>query len=143
MDTVPETVRSRIMRQVKGTGNKSTEQVFAKLLREHSIKGWRRNMNIFGRPDFIFPRAKIAIFIDGCFWHGCNRHCRYPASRSVYWHKKIARNQTRDKLVGKELRRRGWRVLRLWEHDLAGGRILTRKIRVLKKWVQPVNAGDS
>jgi DNA mismatch endonuclease (patch repair protein) len=73
---------------------------------------------IYGRPDFANKREKIAIFIDGCFWHGCKIHYRHPKSNTGYWMRKIERNKERDTHVVRTLRHSGWRVIRLWEHNL-------------------------
>ncbi|MCW5553337.1 MAG: very short patch repair endonuclease [Verrucomicrobiae bacterium] len=69
--------------------------------------------------DFVFPKLELAIFVDGCFWHGCPKHATWPANRAAWWRKKILGNQARDALVTRTLRRAGWRVLRVWEHELA------------------------
>ncbi|MFI5835028.1 very short patch repair endonuclease [Micromonospora sp. NPDC051300] len=69
------------------------------------------------RPDIVFTRRKVAIFVDGCFWHGCPVHCRMPSDPSGYWHQKIDRNKARDVLVDDALRAAGWTVCRVWEHD--------------------------
>ncbi len=71
-----------------------------------------------GRPDFAFPARRVAVFVYGCFWHGCPRHGTLPKSNARFWREKIARNRERDREVNRELRRRGWRVLRIWEHEL-------------------------
>jgi DNA mismatch endonuclease (patch repair protein) len=71
------------------------------------------------RPDFVFRARRVAVFVDGCFWHGCPRHYRRPGSRRAFWDAKIARNQERDREVTRALRRAGWTVLRVWEHELA------------------------
>jgi DNA mismatch endonuclease (patch repair protein) len=77
-----------------------------------------------GRPDVVFVSAKVAVFVDGCFWHGCPFHGTRPASNAKFWAEKITRNQQRDRQVDEKLSAAGWRVLRLWEHevkkDLAG-----------------------
>jgi DNA mismatch endonuclease (patch repair protein) len=70
------------------------------------------------RPDFIFPKLKLALFVDGCFWHGCPKHCNQPANNRAFWQRKLAGNVARDRLVIRTLRRAGWRVLRVWEHEL-------------------------
>ena len=67
------------------------------------------------RPDFIFPKLRLAVFVDGCFWHGCPRHATQPKSNRAFWKNKFARNLARDKLVNRTLRREGWRVIRIWE----------------------------
>lgn len=76
------------------------------------------NPQLTVRPDFVFPRLKLALFVDGCFWHACPWHCRRPAGNRAFWRAKLARNQTRDRLVTRTLRKAGWRVLRIWEHSL-------------------------
>jgi DNA mismatch endonuclease, patch repair protein len=107
------------MSRIRGRGNKATELALMKLFRQHSISGWRRQQPVFGKPDFIFKRERLALFVDGCFWHGCPRcYCR-PKSNRKFWDAKIARNRERDRKVSRELRRLGWRVIRIWEHDLA------------------------
>lgn len=70
------------------------------------------------RPDFVFPKLRLAVFVDGCFWHGCPLHATRPKQNAKFWREKIARNQARDCLVTRRLRALGWRVLRLWEHEL-------------------------
>jgi DNA mismatch endonuclease, patch repair protein len=71
------------------------------------------------RTDIAFTRQKLAIFIDGCFWHQCPDHCRVPERNRDYWEEKLGSNAERDRLVDRELRETGWTVLRLWEHDSA------------------------
>lgn len=117
-DTVSKTERSRIMRQVKGRGNASTELKIVRLFREHKITGWRRHLPLIGKPDFAFPKQRVVVFIDGCFWHGCPAHLRMPSSNVDYWQGKVARNMARDKRVTAELESKGWHVLRVWEHEI-------------------------
>jgi DNA mismatch endonuclease (patch repair protein) len=69
------------------------------------------------RTDIAFPGKRVAIFVDGCFWHGCGQHCRYPQSNAAWWLAKIARNRERDLEVNSALSTDGWRVLRVWEHE--------------------------
>jgi DNA mismatch endonuclease (patch repair protein) len=113
--------RSRVMAAVKSKDNRSTEQKLRLLLRSSGLKGWRSHLtNLPGKPDFAFPKKKLAIFADGCFWHGCKR-CRRnmsPSSNRSYWVRKIAGNVTRDKKSARALRALGWRPLRIWEHQL-------------------------
>jgi DNA mismatch endonuclease, patch repair protein len=70
-------------------------------------------------PDFVFSRLKLAVFVDGCFWHGCPLHGTKPRNNAAFWRKKLAGNKARDRLVTRTLRKSGWRVLRLWEHELS------------------------
>ncbi len=69
------------------------------------------------RADIVFIRAKVVVFIDGCFWHGCPEHFIAPKSNASYWGPKIARNKERDRASTDRLREDGWKVLRFWEHE--------------------------
>jgi len=106
------------MAAIRSSGNRATELRLMAIFRAHGITGWRRHLPLPGRPDFVFPRARLAVFVDGCFWHGCRWHCRMPKSHKSFWNSKINRNKTRDRIVVRMLRKEGWRVLRLWEHAL-------------------------
>lgn len=117
-DVFSRTKRSQIMAAIKSKGNKATEIKLAEIFRKNKITGWRRNLPLFGNPDFAFPKCHLAVFVDGCFWHGCPRHFRKPSDNRKYWREKILRNQKRDRLVTRTLRSAGWRVLRIWEHEL-------------------------
>jgi DNA mismatch endonuclease (patch repair protein) len=117
-DVFTKAKRSEVMSRVRSRGNKDTELALAKLFRRNKIPGWRRNLKIFGKPDFIFPKLKLAIFVDGCFWHGCPKHETKPKNNRIFWKNKFARNKARDLLVTRTLRSQGWRVLRSWEHEL-------------------------
>ena len=112
--------RSAVMSRIRSKGNRDTELRMIKLFRKHRICGWRRNRRLFGRPDFVFPKHRLVIFVDGCFWHGCPKrtHSRLPNTRVEYWGPKLRRNKARDLLVTKTLRDVGWTVLRFWECDL-------------------------
>jgi DNA mismatch endonuclease (patch repair protein) len=82
------------------------------------------------KPDFVFRKLRTVIFVDGCFWHGCPRHATKPKNNREFWRKKLAGNKTRDQLVTRTLRRAGWRVVRIWEHELRKNRegFLRRRI---------------
>ncbi len=80
------------------------------------------------RPDLVFPRHKVAIFVDGCFWHGCPIHGTLPKANSSYWGPKIAENEARDRRHTAALGTDGWTVIRIWEHDAADG--VVEKIRM-------------
>lgn len=118
-DVFTKAKRSEVMSRIRGRGNKDTELALARLFRVHRIMGWRRNQPVFGKPDFVFSKLKLAIFVDGCFWHGCPKHCNQPANNRAFWFRKLSSNKSRDALVTRTLRRAGWRVLRVWEHELA------------------------
>ena len=117
-DFLTRNQRSARMAAIRSRGNKETELVVAKLLRQNGITGWRRNLPVFGKPDFVFRKARLAVFVDGCFWHGCPKHCRMTASNRAFWRRKLSRSRQRDLLVNRTLRKAGWRVLRVWEHQL-------------------------
>lgn len=134
--------RSEIMALVLGKDNKSTEQRLMRVFRECSIVGWRRGSKLPGRPDFFFPLKGMAIFVDGCFWHGCKIHGTKPKTNTRYWLKKIATNKNRDRRVNDLLRRRGIRVLRIWEHELGAGKRVKLKKR-LARWFSDLSAGFS
>lgn len=107
------------MAAIRSKGNKDTELRLVSILRAHGITGWRRHRPLPGKPDFIFPKQHLAVFVDGCFWHGCRWHCRMPQNNRRYWQNKIAGNIARDRRTTRLLRTQGWRVLRIWGHALA------------------------
>jgi DNA mismatch endonuclease (patch repair protein) len=117
-DVFTKAKRSAVMARIRGHGNKDTELALIKLFRKHHITGWRRNQKVFGKPDFLFRRNRLALFVDGCFWHGCPKHCRTPSGNRLFWKKKFVANKARDRRVNRKLRGIGWRVVRIWEHEL-------------------------
>ena len=156
-DIFTKSKRSFVMSRIRSRGNKDTEVALAKLFRRNKITGWRRQVQLRiankelrtkaggggkiirnskfkirhfkVRPDFIFPKLKRALFVDGCFWHGCPKHGTQPKGNRTFWKNKFARNIARDIFVTKTLRRSGWRVLRIWEHELAR----KNEIRLLRR----------
>src|SRR5437870_2457167 len=106
--------RSRNMAAIRSRGNKTTEVRFAALLRAARLSGWRRHAHLPGRPDFVFRARRVAVFIDGCFWHGCPRCYRMPEDNRPYWKAKVLHNRRRDQRNTRRLRAGGWRVLRIW-----------------------------
>ena len=118
-DTVTKQKRSTVMAAVKSEGNRSTELELAHYLRQSHLKGWRRKQLLLGRPDFTFRHERVLIFVDGCFWHGCPKCYRRPSSNRKYWDAKVEGNITRDQRVRAKLRRHGWSVIRIWEHELS------------------------
>lgn len=111
--------RSEVMSRIRSSGNKGTELRLIQIFRANNITGWRRGSKLPGKPDFVFPRLKVAVFVDGCFWHGCPKHVTQPKTNVSFWRKKIARNRQRDREVGRILRHMGWRVVRAWQHGLS------------------------
>jgi len=133
-DVFTQAKRSEVMSRIRGHGNKDTELALMILFRRHGITGWRRRLPVFGKPDFVFPKQRVTVFVDGCFWHACPKHSTKPRNNAAFWRKKFAANQARDQLVNRTLRRTGWRVLRIWEHELArknAGRLALRIQRFL------------
>ena len=106
------------MGRVRSARNKSTEDKFTKILRQNHLTGWRRRYSVFGKPDVVFPSSKIAVFVDGCFWHDCPSHGQVPESNNDFWVKKLDTNKIRDILVNRMLKNKGWQVLRIWECQL-------------------------
>jgi len=106
------------MSRIKGKGNKDTELVMIQIMRKYHISGWRRNQAVLGKPDFVFFKQKIALFVDGCFWHGCPKHSNMPKNNQEFWAKKLQQNKDRDKYVSRELKKAGWKIVRVWEHEL-------------------------
>jgi len=113
-------VRSRMMGAVKGRGNRTTEQRLRLAFVRAGLSGWRvRASDLPGKPDFYFVQSRVAVFVDGCFWHGCTRCGHTPKTNPRFWAAKIERNRQRDRKVGQHLRRIGIKVVRFWEHELA------------------------
>lgn len=110
--------RGELMSRVRSTGNRTTEKKLARLLREEGLKGWRRHQPLPGRPDFVWRDKKVAVFVDGCFWHGHTCRNLIPKKNTEAWQDKILRNKTRDRRNNRILRQRGWKVIRIWECQL-------------------------
>ena len=148
-DVFTKARRSEVMSLIRSHGNKATELRLAAIFRAQGLTGWRRQMVVNARvatvnrskvervkvrPDFVFRRERLAVFVDGCFWHGCPEHGTRPKGNRKFWDMKIARNQERDRRVTRILRKSGWRVLRVWEHELTvrrGPQLLRR----LRRWI--------
>jgi len=148
-DVFDPSKRSLVMAGIRGRGNLSTELAMVKLLRDAHIIGWRRHIclrpklsvedielatkkgagRILTRPDFVFRPGKLALFVDGCFWHGCPVHATAPMQNADFWSAKLARNVRRDGAQTRALEAAGWRVLRIWEHELLRDRVaLTKRL---------------
>ncbi|WP_009965988.1 very short patch repair endonuclease [Verrucomicrobium spinosum] len=129
--------RSQVMSLIRSTGNKDTELRLMLLLRAAGIKGWRRHALVTVpdtsrgatrpvlkvKPDFVFWKLRVAVFVDGCFWHGCPRCYVRPKQNRKFWDTKVTANRARDEKVTRQLRKAGWRVLRLWECALAAKQV--------------------
>jgi DNA mismatch endonuclease (patch repair protein) len=128
-DFLTQKQRSERMALIKGKNNKSTELQLIQIFRKQKITGWRRNKQLIGKPDFVFPKHHVAIFVDGCFWHCCPKCYIRPRTNQVFWDKKRERNKKHDRKVTRELKRLGWKVLRLWEHELKNEAKVSHKVR--------------
>jgi DNA mismatch endonuclease, patch repair protein len=117
-DVYNNIMRSAVMSKVRSKGNKSTELRLIDILHSQGIIGWRRNYPVKGHPDFVFPKRRIAIFVDGCFWHGHDCRNTRPKENSDFWSVKRERNIARDRAVTTAFQQRGWTVLRIWECEL-------------------------
>jgi DNA mismatch endonuclease (patch repair protein) len=110
------------MSRIRGKDTK-LELLLRKALWANGLR-YRLKNSLPGRPDIVFPRRRLVIFVDGCFWHGCSAHCQIPEKNRIFWEKKLSRNMERDKEVGHLIELEGWEVLRFWEHtiknDLSG-----------------------
>ena len=109
-DVFTKAKRSEVMASVRSKGNRSTEWRLRARLVSAGVSGWRMHV--------VFPTQRVAIFIDGCFWHGCKKCRSIPASNREFWLNKIEGNRKRDKKVTRMLKKAGWTVLRFWEHEM-------------------------
>lgn len=117
-DVLTRSQRSYCMSKIRG---KNTEPEL-RLRRELWHRGlrYRLHYRLLGKPDLVFLGPKVVVFIDGCFWHKCPDHFRWPTSRPEFWREKIGANVMRDQRVTKALNEEGWKVLRFWEHQIQG-----------------------
>ncbi len=116
-DKVTPEIRRNTMKAVKSKDSKM-EVKFRSALWHSGLRFNKNVSSMLGKPDIVFPRKKIVVFLDSCFWHGCPEHLRLPSSNSQYWEAKINRNKTRDLEVNLAYMELGWEVLRIWEHQL-------------------------
>jgi len=131
-DVFSPSKRSEVMSRIRSTGNMNTEMRLIGIMKRNGIKGWRRHQPLPGSPDFMFRRERVALFVDGCFWHGCPRCYRSPKSHRAFWKQKVCVNRKRDRRVVRELRLLGWRVVRFWECSLCQeARVVARIKRIL------------
>lgn len=130
MDHVSKAVRSKNMAAIRSRGNLSTEIVLGKLLWATGLRGYRKHWPVVGTPDFAWPGLKVAVFVDGCFWHGCR--CKtIPTTNVAFWRNKIRKNQERDQRVNRQLHKEGWASVRVWECAVRCAETLSRIKRIL------------
>lgn len=99
------------------TKDTASEQALRKALWAASLR-YRLNLKLPGKPDIGFPKQRLAVFVDGCFWHGCPLHYSLPKTNTEFWNQKYQENALRDIKVNRQLDALGWRVLRVWEHEI-------------------------
>jgi DNA mismatch endonuclease (patch repair protein) len=117
-DVFDKSTRSAVMRKVRSKNNQSTELKLLRLFRDNNVTGWRRSYPVKGNPDFVFIKKKVAVFADGCFWHGHDCRNTRPKDNEEYWRAKRQRNMARDQKIRDLFKSRGWKVLRIWECEL-------------------------
>lgn len=110
--------RSNVMRQIRSKKNKSTEIRLIEIFKKNNITGWKRNYPVRGHPDFVFLKCRIAVFVDGCFWHGHDCRNTRPETNKEFWQKKRERNIKHDQEITELFEKRGWTVVRIWECEL-------------------------
>lgn len=119
MDNLSPEDRKKNMSRIRSRGNHSTEWRLRSSLVGAGISGFKMHLaSLPGKPDFAFTQQRVAIFVDGCFWHGCPECYVRPKSSQTYWDAKLRRNKTRDVKVNSELEQMGWIPIRIWEHVL-------------------------
>lgn len=127
--------RSRMMSAIRGKNTRSTERALRSALMRAGIKGWRLHATeILGKPDLYFPKQKLAIFVDGCFWHGCAQCGHIPRTRSSFWAAKIQRNRQRDRAAVRRLKASGTNVIRVWEHSLKSTKEIDSIIKLIRNF---------
>ena len=133
-DVFSKEKRSEVMSRIRGSGNKDTELAMISIFRKNRITGWRRHQPLYGKPDFVFSKKKVVVFVDGCFWHGCPYHSTMPKNNGEFWEHKLRTNKARDLKVSQELKNEGWVVIRVWEHELKDqDKVVDRLKNVLAK----------
>ena len=110
--------RSAVMKAVKSRNTKTTELKMIEIFKEFHIIGWRRTYPLIGKPDFVFPKKRIVIFVDGCFWHGHDCRNVTPSDNAEFWESKQKYNKKHDEEVTETLSQKNWTVIRIWECEL-------------------------
>lgn len=118
-DVLSKSQRQLCMSRIRGKNTKP-ELLLRKGLWAKGLR-YRLKSTLIGKPDIIFPGRHLAIFVDGCFWHGCPKHCQMPVENRAFWEEKLLRNKARDQEVNLMLIQQGWKVLRFWEHEIKTG----------------------
>lgn len=117
-DRMTKKQRSRTMSHIRGRDTEP-ELILRRKLWRQGIRFYRTHLKgVIGTPDIAFPGLKVAVFVDGCFWHGCPKCYREPSSNTNFWRQKVSRNAERDRRVNDSLMKQGWSIFRVWEHDV-------------------------
>lgn len=127
-DLICKKARSKIMSKIKSYDTKP--ELFLKKL----LEGYKYQPNVFGRPDFINYKKRIIIFVDGCFWHQCPIHSKKPKQNINYWIPKLMRNIVRAREVEITYKKYGWKIVRIWEHDLKNFKNSSKIKKLLRKF---------
>lgn len=117
-DVFSKEKRSAVMKAVKSRNTKTTEIKMMEIFKEFHITGWRRTYPLVGKPDFVFPKKRIVVFVDGCFWHGHNCRNVTPSDNADFWNAKREYNKRHDESVTQTLESKNWTVIRIWECEL-------------------------
>jgi DNA mismatch endonuclease, patch repair protein len=138
-DFLTKEKRSKVMSAIRAKGNKTTELALMGIFRKNKITGWRRNKKLSGSPDFVFLKQRLAVFVDGCFWHG--HKCLKPRDslKTGFWKDKIERNKERDNSVNQALKKNGWKVVRVWECEIEKKKY-SKKLKVIKNHLDTANS---
>ena len=110
--------RSAVMKAIKSRNTKTTELKMMEIFKELHITGWRRTYPLIGKPDFVFPKKRLVVFVDGCFWHGHDCRNVTPSDNAEFWDAKRDYNKRHDELVTQTLKSKNWTVIRVWECEL-------------------------
>ncbi|MCY8516674.1 very short patch repair endonuclease [Bacillus atrophaeus] len=138
MDNVSKEKRSNTMKAVKSKNTK-IEKVVCKKIWRRGIRFRKNVKDLKGKPDIAIKKYKIVIFIDSCFWHGCPLHGRIPKSNVEFWNNKIKHNIERDKSINQYYTRKGWNILRIWEHDLNKKKV-SQTIDKIEEWIKIIKS---
>jgi DNA mismatch endonuclease (patch repair protein) len=121
VDVFSKRKRSELMSRIKSKNTKLESDFLKKLSSVSHSAGYRYRKHyskLPGKPDIAFPSKKVAVFIDGCFWHSCHVHSKIPLSNVSYWREKMSKNKKQDKKINAACRKAGWKVVRIWEHEI-------------------------
>jgi len=128
--------RSRSMSRIRSKNNRTTEMVLRMALVRSGQRGWSMHPDLLGKPDFYFPTLRLAIFVDGCFWHGCKKCGHTPITRTEFWRAKLKQNRQRDRRVARQLRSQGVQVVRIWEHRLSSPELVHDVLQVIQRLLE-------